>query len=186
MLTIGVITAFLTSLLTPATAIATAGSGLAALVGGLFSPAGRVKLIVGVVGVAAAVIGAVALSAHYEHLKSDRERLRSIEATVTSLGRHLGCPARPPHERDIAACVASRERDAADAQRAAVEDQKRVAAAEIDRLSRVNDDLQRQVDERNRAITEAPAADDGPVPKVVIDNWRRERAERGINNRRGK
>lgn len=166
--------------LTPSIATAAAGGGIAALLGGLFSPSAKVKWVLAGLGVLIVAIAAVAFTVHYERLKRDSEAYKALRGTMTSLETKYGCDQRPEHERDLAACLTARERDAADAAKARVEQLEREAAKARAAQAAAETKLVEQSDAVRQFLRDAPADDDGPLPKVLLDLWARQRNERGI------
>jgi len=178
MFTFSAIAAAIAAWLTPAAASVAAGGGLAALIGGIFSSKGKLILTLG--GIAALVIAVVAFTAHYEHLKRDADAYKSLRVEVSSIEKAHGCPARPPHERDLVACLTAEQRDAANAARVENERLQAEATKARDDLKQANDLLASQARTIDDLIDNAPPADDGPVPKILLDLWTRERQQRGV------
>lgn len=134
------------------------------------------KVAVGIL-VAAAVTAA---SVHYLGLRADSAQLAALIPRISGLESSLGCPDRPKQERDLFNCIPARDRDAAQARAEAIRKNEAAAAIARASLERQAAELQSELDAANDAIEAAAAADDGPVPKVMRDNWRRERARRGV------
>jgi hypothetical protein len=127
--------------------------------------------------VAIAVAGA---TVHYMKLRSDSAALHDLQPRIASLEASLGCPARPESERDLFACIPARDRDAAEARAETIRKNDLAAAQARASLERRNSALEEVLGKANAAIEAAAAADDGPLPKVMLDYWRRERALRGV------
>lgn len=140
---------------------------------------GSAKVIAILVGLAVLVIATAAVTVHLQHLKRDADLYVAIAARDASLEARLGCPHRPAHERDLAACMTAVERDAAEAKRIEIEQQRREAA-----LAQAAADLaalvaRKSQDDEDAAI-ETDAAGDGSVPAVLLHSWARARAARGV------
>lgn len=157
------------------------GAGPVGLLLGLLpklAPSWRTWLRIGAVAMAAfAIAGA---TVHYMKLRGAAAELAELRPKIAALGAALGCQERPPAERDLFTCLPARDRDAALARERAEQqaaDALRRAQAE---LSAKADNLQSELDAANDVIDDAAEVDDGPLPKVMRDNWARERTRRGV------
>ena len=126
----------------------------------------------------AAAAAAVAL--WISNLQATAEAYTALRAAVTSLEQQYGCDDRPEHERDLAACLAARDRAVAEAQRDALDRQREAAARAQAALDREWAKAQQQAEEDEKNIRAAGADEDGPGPKVLLDSWSRARKERGL------
>lgn len=143
--------------------------------------ANKTVKIVAILGGLALLVGtAVAVTVHWQHLERDSAAYRDLSASTDSLEQKYGCTKREPHEQALAACLTARERDAADAQRAEIDRQRKLAAEEQARLDREAASLDVAKRAEEQAIDQDAAHDDGTVPKALLNSWDRERAERGL------
>lgn len=139
-----------------------------------------VKIIAISAGLLLLVGVSVGLTIRIQHLEQDSAAYKILLADQASLEQRYGCPGRPVHERDLAACLTARERDVADATAKEIQRQRGEAAQQQARLDLENAQLEAQQREANQAIDADAVHDDGAVPKVLLNTWARERAERGI------
>jgi hypothetical protein len=154
------------------------GLGIA-WVGSLFANS-TAKLIAITIGLLLLVGVSVGLTIRIQHLERDAAAYQGLAAEMQSLGAHYGCPTRPQAERELAVCLTARERDAAAAQAEEIRHQRDEAALAQQALDAENVLLQKQQNTADQAIDAAPKGEDGPVPRVLLDAWMRERSERGI------
>jgi hypothetical protein len=143
-------------------------------------PGGTLKLVLIGVAVLAAVIAIAGFTAHYEHLKNAASDLAALQPKIAALAQDLGCDGRDENERDLFACIPARDRDAAEAKAAALRKQQADMALALEFERRRADQNAAELADANAAIERSSAADDGPLPKVMRDNWARERARRGL------
>ena len=132
------------------------------------------------IGLLVLVVTSVGLTVYLEHLKQDAAAYAVLKADFQSLELKYGCGNRPEHERALPACLVARERDEAQARADEAERVSKARATEqavLERKRRALDEREQAMDQK---INDAPAADDGAVPKVLLDAWTRERAERGV------
>jgi hypothetical protein len=174
---------FLAPLLASAGGWLTIFGGPVALAAGFASRllnGGYLKLILIAVAVLAAVIAIVGFTAHYEHLKNAAAELAELQPKIAALEHDLRCDGRDENERELFACIPARDRDIAAAKAAEIERQQLVYARELDAERKRADENAADLEFANELINSAGAADDGPLPKVMKDNWTRERARRGL------
>ncbi|MDQ2080462.1 hypothetical protein RA307_09745 [Xanthobacteraceae bacterium Astr-EGSB] len=139
-----------------------------------------VKVLAIVAGLVLVVAVTVGLTVHVQHLERDRVAYRMLAAEVDALAAAYGCPARAPAERALPACLTARERDAASARADELARQRREAAQAQAVLDRADAAADAASAAEQAAILEAAPADDGPVPRVLLDAWARKRKERGL------
>jgi hypothetical protein len=138
------------------------------------------KLILVVVAVLAVIIAVVGFTAHYEHLKDKAADFLVLQPKIAALERDLGCDGRDENERELFTCIPARDRDAAEAKAAALRKLQGDMALALEFERRRADQNAAELADANAAIERSSAADDGPLPKVMRDNWARERARRGL------
>lgn len=134
-----------------------------------------VKLITIIGGLLLLVGTAVAITVHWQHLERDSAAYKTLSAAHASLEQLYGCPSRPAHERDLAACLTARDRDAEAAIAREIKRQRDHAAAEQARLDREAAEQEAERQASGRAIDLDAANGDGPVPPVLLNAWRRAR-----------
>lgn len=131
------------------------------------------SLVMGAIAVAGAVV-------HYMNLRADSVALHQLVPKIAALETSLGCPGRSPQERELFACIPARDRDAAAATADAVRRAAQASVLAQADLAQKAEQLQSDLNAADDAVADAADADDGPVPKVMRDNWARERAKRGM------
>jgi hypothetical protein len=143
-----------------------------------FKPNAKVWLIIG--AVILGIVTVAGASIHYMKLKDAAADWHAVAPKIAALEAALGCPQRPDEERELFACIPARDRDAEHARAEATRKEQEASARALDALQKKHDEVTRDLDAANELIEDATAADDGPLPKVMLDNWRRERARRGV------
>jgi hypothetical protein len=161
------------------------GAGPLGLVTAFFARSGGIPAVTSFwLKVAAATLLAIAVAGatvHYMKLRADSAALHELQPRIAGLEASLGCPDRPAAaERDLFACIPARDRDAEHARAEAIRQNEGKAAIARAALERTNKALKAELDARDELIEDASAADDGPLPKVLLDAWRRERVKRGV------
>jgi hypothetical protein len=133
-----------------------------------------------IIGLLLLVIVSVSLTIYVKNLQFDRVKLVEITGTLSGLEAEYGCDTRAnPAERHLTACLAARDREAAQAVRDEIERQRRAAAAAqalLDQQTAQAEAVQHSMDE---FIDGQAVNGDGPVPKVLLDTWARRRQPRG-------
>lgn len=130
--------------------------------------------------VAAAIVAAAAL--YVAHLYNKAGDFDVLSAEVSALEVKYGCDKRPALiERKLGRCLIARDFDAEKAHREEIERQRDEAAKAQAKLDADNAAAEKQQQSENEILTLAPAADDGPVPKVLLDAWARERRRLGVS-----
>lgn len=157
----------------PMLAAFTGPAGVVAGIAAKFMPNARTWLIGG--AIVLGVIAVAGCAVHYMKLVDAADNWHAIEPKIAALEQGYGCPALPPEERDLFACIPARDRDVAEAQRAALQKQQETSARAQNELQKKHDQLAADLAESDRMIDAAIDADDGPLPKVVLDNWARQR-----------
>jgi len=141
---------------------------------------GTARTVAIVAGAAIVIATIVGVTVHLHNIKRDADAYHALSAQVTSIEQRHGCGGRPAHERPLAACMAAIEAENAEAQRAEIDRQRRLAVEEYQRQAAADEALRRLIEAEEAAIAGAAAGDDGPAPKVLLDAWARERKLRGV------
>lgn len=139
-----------------------------------------VKWIVIAVGLLVAAAALTGFVVHYQHLERDRAAYEALLAEVDGVRAKYGCQQEAnPADRGLAACINAKTAQAASARAATLAHQATVAAqAEADLSAQTA-----KVDATQRALSgfiTGNAKEDGRLPRIVLDYWARERAERGV------
>lgn len=121
-----------------------------------------------------------AIAVHWQHLERDSAAYKTLSERDTSLEQLYGCPDRPVHERDLAACLVARDRDASAAVAIEIGRQLAVAAREQADLDRTMAGLEQRQREEQARIDADALKGDGPVGDVLLNGWRRGRAAKGL------
>lgn len=146
---------------------------------GSFAGNKTVKLIAIAVGLLILIGVSVGITIRIEHLEQTEAAYKKLFVATSSLEAKYGCASRPVHERDLAACLTARERDIEAARAAKLAEFQRTAAQAQADLDVANAQIAAQSGSLDSFIDQAVPADDGPVPKILLDTWARERAARG-------
>jgi hypothetical protein len=154
--------------------------GVAIAWAGGFAGSRAVKVAAIVAGLVVVVAVTVGLTVHVKNLERDRVAYRALVAEVDALALAYGCPARVAAERALPACLTARDRDAERARAAELARQRREGAQAQTALDRADAATDAASAAEQAAILEAAPADDGPVPRVLLDAWSRKRKERGL------
>lgn len=138
----------------------------------------NIKIIAYLVA-AAAVAG---LSLYLATLYQKAGNFDLLSAEHRALEVKYGCDRRPSvAERDLPACLIARDLDAEKAHREEIERQRNEAAKAQAKLDADKLAAERAQNQETAILKAAPAADDGPVPKVLLDAWARERKRLGVS-----
>lgn len=138
----------------------------------------NIKIIAYLVA-AAAVAG---LSLYVANLYQKAGAFDVLSAEHRALAVKYGCDRRPNvAERDLPACLIARDLDAEKAHREEIERQRNEAARAQAKLDADKLAAERAQNRETAILKAAPAADDGPVPKVLLDAWARERKRLGVS-----
>ncbi|ABA04800.1 hypothetical protein Nwi_1539 [Nitrobacter winogradskyi Nb-255] len=130
--------------------------------------------------VAAALIASASL--YLANLYQKAGAFDVLSAEHHTLEVRYGCDKRPAiSERKLPACLIARGLDAEKAHREEIERQRNEAARAQAKLDADKLAAERAQQSENAIIKAAPASDDGPVPKVLLDAWTRERGRLGIS-----
>lgn len=134
-------------------------------------------------GIAYAVVLAIVIGAslYVAHLYDKAGDFDVLSAEVSALEVKYGCDKRPiTAERELQACLVARELDAEKAHREEIARQRDEAAKAQEKLDKDNAAAEKRQQSEAAILSAAPAADDGPVPKVLRDAWARERRRLGV------
>jgi hypothetical protein len=138
------------------------------------------KAIAYLIEILLAVAIVAGVSFYVAHLYQKAEAFDELSAEHHALEVRYGCDKRPSiAERELQSCLVARDLDAEKAQREEIARQRDEAAkaqAELDAKARAEDQQLR----RENELLQAAPADDGRVPKVLLDAWSRERRRLGV------
>lgn len=162
----------------PTLAVGAGPLGILAGIVSKFAPNWRTWLRIG--AIIFAVIAIAGAGAHYANLRNAAADLRELQPKIAALEESLGCPSRAEAEQSLFECIPARDRDAAQARATAARAQQEAAARAQDELQRAHDALAHDLEIANAYIDAAESADDGVLPKVMLDNWARQRARMGV------
>jgi hypothetical protein len=161
------------------------GIGIA-WVGSLFANK-TLKVVAVLVGLGLLAATSVGITIRIEHLEQDsaalaqtRLELKAERDHVAAIARRMGCDTRAEAERELGACLSAQRADAEHAKALEIRREREDAAREQARLDREHADADKRRAAEDAAIDAAAAGDDGPLPKVLLDAWGRERKARGL------
>lgn len=128
--------------------------------------------------VAAALVAGAAF--YVAHLYNKAAAFDELSAEHDALEVKYGCDKRPSiAERELTACLIAHDLDAEKAQREGIERERDAAAKAQEALDQASYLASEQLHSENAIIYAAPTAEDGAVPKVLLDAWARERKRLG-------
>jgi len=123
----------------------------------------------------ALVVCAVSITVWIMHLEQRSVVAERLENREFELSVDMGCG----DEKDVLVCFSKQKAAVAEAHENALKDQQEASAREQGVLKQKISKLQADLAESDAEIDSASDKDDGPLPKVLIDAWARERARRG-------
>jgi hypothetical protein len=130
--------------------------------------------------IAAALVAGASL--YVAHLYHKAGLLDDLAAERRAIEVKYGCDKRPKiAERDLTACLVARDLDGEKAHLAEIERQRNEAARAQAKLDAETLAAEKRAWNENAILNATPAADDGPVPKVLLDAWQRERRRLGAS-----
>jgi hypothetical protein len=142
-------------------------------IGGFFSKSST-KLILIIIGLLIIIVTAVAITVRIEHLEQEEQELIVKRAEITRVSNSYGCTL------ELEACLQQREKLAAEAKAQAEQKAAESLAAARTDLDTAKATIKDQSDAIETLITSEEQSKDGPVPPVLSDTWKQERARRGV------
>jgi hypothetical protein len=128
--------------------------------------------------IAAALVAGASL--YVAHLYHKAGLLDGLSAERRALEVKYGCDKRPSiAERSLPACLVARDLDGEKAHLAEIERQRSEATKAQAKLDAETLATEKRAWSENAILNATSAADDGPVPKVLLDAWARERRRLG-------
>jgi hypothetical protein len=151
------------------------------IIPGILTALGLNKPLAYLIEVLVAVALVAGASFYVAHLYQKAEAFDDLSAEHRAIEVRYGCDKRPSiAERELQSCLIARDLDAEKAHRKEIERERDAAAkAQADLDAKALAAAREQWEEEN-IINAAPAVDDGPVPKVLLDAWARERKRLGV------
>jgi hypothetical protein len=152
------------------------------IIPGLLTAIGLNKTVAYLIEILLAVAIVAGASLYVAHLYQKAEAFDDLSAEHNALELKYGCDKRPSiAERELRSCLIARDLDGEKARREEIEHQRDEAAKAQAELDAQTLAAERQQWSENEILSATPAADDGRVPKVLLDAWARERRRLGVS-----